>query len=334
MSNVDLYLTPKELAELIGITVPGLRKLIKENNIPVDKQNPRIHKIYPTSVRKIYELRNIDIPKAVISAHIVKGGVGKTTIIHGLASRAAAMGFNVLMIDLDQQANLTTSFNVKARVNQDLTIYELIAENASGSIKIEDVITPITGNLDIIPSNLKVAFLERYFSQHPENYATFFQNLLAPVRNDYDLIFCDCPPALSMYVAAVHCFSDKIIVPVNMDLFSMEGLKITIDHMHDIFEKFKHHPDIHIMINKMDLRHKHLMYAFIERLNLEYKEYLLSNYVSVTKNIDNCIAKSENIWNLPISKTPALQDLHSLLQEILNFGQGRHDTVEASAVIN
>lgn len=320
MNDIDLYLTVKELADILDITVPGLRKIIRDKNIPVDKKNPRIHKIYPESVRKIYELRGKEIPKAVISAHIVKGGVGKTTIIHGLASRASALGFNVLMVDLDQQANLTTSFNIKARANEDLTIYELIAENPNKKIKISDVIVPITSNLDIIPSNLKVAFLERHFAQNAENYATFFSDLFRPIRDNYDLIFFDCPPALSMYVSAVHCFSDKIIIPVNMDLFSMEGLKLTMDHMLEVLDKFGIKPDIYVMINKMDHRHKHLVYAFIDRLNRDYKDYLLSNYISVNKSIDNCVAKSKCIWDLPISKTQALIDMHSLLLEILNFG--------------
>src|SRR4051794_6098628 len=116
--KIDLFLTPKDLAELFGITIQGAHKFLKDNKFPTVVQNSR-HKIYPELMRKIIEFKGIAIPQENIVIHIVKGGTGKTTIGHALASRASAYGFRVLMVDLDQQANLSKSFGVYSRPKLD-----------------------------------------------------------------------------------------------------------------------------------------------------------------------------------------------------------------------
>jgi len=110
-AEIDIFITPTEVADLLKVTVQGLYKQLKEQGITTVRENGR-HKIYPHEMRKLLEVKNLTIPREIVALHIVKGGVGKTTLVHGLGARSSAFGLKTLLIDLDQQANLTTSFGV------------------------------------------------------------------------------------------------------------------------------------------------------------------------------------------------------------------------------
>lgn len=317
---LDLYITPGEAANLFGITVQGLHKQLKENGIQTKVSKNGRHMIYPTEMRKLLEVKNLTIPSAVIALHIVKGGVGKTTLVHGLASRASAYGFRTLMIDLDQQSNLTTSFGVYSTPKEDPTLMDVTTGNFKGKpLTIQESVVQITDFLHIIPANLTIANLDLVLITGNENIATFFERLIRPIRDKYDLIFIDCPPSLSRVTIAAHCYADKIVLPVNLDRFSIDGLELTLDHLTTLLEKYKVEPDLNIVINKFDARQKILGNAVIDALTSAYRDYLMEAYISVSKQIDNSIAKNQCIWSSKLSKNPALEDLNQLLLELLDL---------------
>ena len=140
--KVDLFLSPKELSEAVGVTVQGLHKICKENKVATQEQGSRQHKIYPAEVERILQLRGIKKIKKKIAVHSLKGGVGKTTIVHALASRASQYGFRVLMIDLDKQSNLTNTFGLRdTDYHTFLDIYE---DYKQGNLTVKDSIVKIT----------------------------------------------------------------------------------------------------------------------------------------------------------------------------------------------
>lgn len=318
-NNVDLFITPTELASLLNCTVQGLYRQLKECSIETIRNNGR-HKIYPQEMRKYIQLKHFQVPKEVIALHIVKGGVGKTTIVHGLASRASMYGMRTLMLDLDQQANLSSTFGVYSEPKKDPTLLDVISGNFNGrKLSIEDTIVPITDYLHLIPSNLTIANLDMHLIQGSYNIATFFSNLIKPIKANYDVIFIDCPPALSRVTAAAHCFADRIMLPVNTDRFSIDGLELTMDHLSVIQKNFNVDPQLNIVINKFDARQKILGNAVIDALTSKYKDFLLESYISISKQIDNNIAAHKSIWASKPSKNPALEDLNNLLIEIFNL---------------
>lgn len=319
MTDVDLFMTPSELASLLNLSVQGLYKQLKESQIDTKKANGR-HKIYPYEMRKFIEYKRLFVPNSVIALHIVKGGVGKTTIAHGLASRASAYGFKTLMVDLDQQANLSSTFGIYTEPKKDPTLLDVIMGHINGRrITVREAVVPITDFLHIVPSNLTIANLDLQLIQGTENITNFFEELFEPIREDYDLIFIDCPPALSRVTAAAHCFADRILMPVNTDRFSIDGLELTLDHLSIIQKKFDADPDLCIVINKFDARQKILGNAVIDALTSKYREFLMETYISVSKQIDNNIAAHKSIWASKSSKNPALEDLDNLLIELFQL---------------
>lgn len=319
-TDLDIFLTPSELAPLLKLTIQGLYKQLREADVETKLERNGRHRIYPREMRKFVDAKGYEIPKGVIALHIVKGGVGKTTLAHGLASRASAYGFKTLMVDLDQQANLSTSFGVFSRPKEDPTLLDVTTGSLNGEpVRVEDVVVPLTDFLHIIPANLTIANLDLLLITGNENIGTFFEQILEPIRDDYDLVFIDCPPSLSRVTFAAHCYADTILMPVNMDRFSIDGLELTLDHLSSLQKKYGLDPKLSIVINKFDARQKILGNAVIEALTNNYRDYLMESYISISKQIDNSIAANQCIWEAKASKNPALEDINNLLIEMFDL---------------
>lgn len=321
-STIDLFLTPKDLAELFGITVQGVHKFLKENGFQTTLVNKTRHKIYPALMREILESRGLKVPSCVVVDHIVKGGTGKTTLTHAMASRCSALGMRVLMIDTDQQANLSKSFGVYSKPRVDVTLFEVHAGRLNNRpVTIEDAIVKLTDFLHIIPANLGLANLDLAIIQGTENIGSFFSDMLAPVRDNYDLIFFDCPPSISRVTSAACCYADKVILPINADSYSIEGLHLSTEHLLSIQSKFNKTSDFHIVMNKFDARAK-LAFSLINQLmQSDFKEYLCDTYVSTSKEFDNSIADGHCLWSAKPGKNIALEDINSLVIELFGLKQ-------------
>jgi chromosome partitioning protein len=313
-SNIDLSL--KEIADIFCVSVQAIHKLVKENDVPLIKQG-NSYRITPGAFEAILTIKGIEKVKRTFSSSCVKGGVGKTLLSASLGSRAAMLGHKVLMIDLDQQANLTTAFNFKSVLNETPTLVDVYRGYFQGKkISINDIVVNLAPYLDLIPATLGMAAFETEFNSKTENIGNFFKNLLGPIEDHYDIIWFDCPPALSKITSSAQAYSSTIVVPINTDLFSMDGLELTVDSILSLNSKFGIDPELKIVINKFDARQK-LGFEIINILSKgEYKEYLCENFISISKQIDNCIAARQNIWS-PKFKSPAQENLSNLLLELL-----------------
>lgn len=148
-----------------------------------------------------------------------KGGVGKTTTCINVAAYMALMDKKVLILDLDPQGNATTAVGIKK--NKDLkTIYDLI----DGASAYEDVIQPtIIDNLFIIPSTVDLAGAEVELISIPQR-EKVIKKILDEIKASYDFILIDCPPSLGLITVNALTASDSIIIPLQCEFFSLEGL--------------------------------------------------------------------------------------------------------------
>ena len=160
-----------------------------------------------------------------MSAHKIiflnqKGGVGKTTTAVNVGSALAKEGYKVLLVDLDSQGNLSSSVSVDTSKPG---IYEILAEEADFSA-IQS--TPVN-NLYCLSGGINMAGLA--IELVDENRREFFlKESLAPIANDYDFIFADCPPALDLVTMNALCWADSVIIPMQCEYFAMEGLNLLL----------------------------------------------------------------------------------------------------------
>ncbi len=319
--DLDIYLTPNEVASVLGMKPQGVHKLCHSLDIETKVEGQRNPRIYPEDFLKILSEKGITPEKKIFSVHSVKGGVGKTTMVHALASRASAYGFKVLMVDLDKQANLTNSFGLYPDPEEPVTlfdVYQTLRESKKNIVK--NVIFELTDYLHIIPASLALANFDVSLQMDSPNISRVFKNLLSPVVKQYDLIFLDLAPDFNRITLAAHSFADHAVIPVNMDKFALKGVEMTYDHLDYLYQEFEHSLTKSIVINKFDARHN-LAFEIMSELSAEYQDDLCANAIPISKSIENSIANEDCVWTEKISKSPALEGFENVLKSLLALDQ-------------
>lgn len=330
MEKGNFSLTAIELADALGITLQALHKYCKQNNLEgfVDKR--RLY-LPPEVVRRLADARSLPLQKGIYASHLVKGGVGKTTLTSAIATRAASYGHRVLMIDLDQQGNLGASVGYFAQLKKNPTLFDLYLGGFNGQpIQAKDVVVELHPLLHLIPANLQNAGMDIAIIQNSDNLATLLKKLLAPIAGSYDLIFIDCPPSLSPVTRAACLYADRIILPITPDQFALDGLNYTMEHLVKLYEKFPHDPELHVVINKFDARSK-LSFGVVDSIQKTYPDTLCEGYVSINKDIDNAHAQRVNIWGYATKKSSIKEDIDSLVRELLGLSEWKQQTAAAKS---
>jgi len=148
-----------------------------------------------------------------------KGGVGKTTTAVNLAAAIGAQGFRVLLADIDPQGNATTGLGINKK-KLTCSSYEVLI----GGRKAEDaVLATQFSNVWLLPSSMNLAGAELELVELPQRESKL-KHALAMVRDDFDFIFMDCPPALGLITINALCASDTVMVPIQCEYFALEGL--------------------------------------------------------------------------------------------------------------
>lgn len=167
-----------------------------------------------------------------------KGGVGKTTTAVNLSSCVAALGKKVLIIDLDPQGNTTSGYGVTKR-SVDAGVYELLI----GEAKAEDVIRKTEYRADLIPSNTRLAGAALELVDVPERQACL-RKALAPITDNYDFIFIDCPPSLDLLTLNGLCACDSVLIPIQCEYYALEGLSELMSTLKTVRKKFNPYLEI------------------------------------------------------------------------------------------
>ena len=196
----------------------------------------------------------------IISVINQKGGVGKTTTVINLAAGLSSQGKKILVIDLDPQGNATTGLGLSNLENSSETIYGVL----NGTKSISEVIKKTKfENLDIITSNVDLSGLEVETAGDSKR-AFILKDKLTAYLNDskksnrnYDYIFTDCPPSLSLLTVMALVSSNSLIVPLQTEFFALEGLTQLIKTIERI--KVSLNPELQIrgiLLTMYDKRNK------------------------------------------------------------------------------
>ncbi len=157
----------------------------------------------------------------VISIANQKGGVGKTTTAVNLAASLAEENKKVLLIDADPQSNATTNLGFK-RSDYEFNIYHVLI----GSKKISEIIlnTQIE-NLKLAPSNIGLVGIEKeFYGGRSKKRELILSRSIEEIRDNYDYIIIDSPPALGPITINALSASDSVIIPIQCEFFALEGL--------------------------------------------------------------------------------------------------------------
>ena len=177
----------------------------------------------------------------VIAIANQKGGVGKSTTSINLSACLAEKGKKVLLIVMDSQGNTTSGFGFEKN-ELDKTVYEVLREEVS----IEEAIIPVEEcfeNLFLIPANRNLAGAEIELVTR-ENMQHILKKQLEPIKDEYDFIVIDCPPALGMLTVNAMTAADSVLVPIQCEFYALDGLSQLIYTIELIQESLN--PDLYI----------------------------------------------------------------------------------------
>ena len=224
-----------------------------------------------------------------ISVANQKGGVAKTTTVVSLGAALAKRGENVLLIDLDAQANLTLALGVNP-----LNLHKSIANVLLNLDPLTNVLRHSgTLRLDLVPSNAEMAMSERFLPIRNE-----YENLLRNSFNGsspYDYVLFDCPPSLGAVTMNALQASQMLIVPTQAEYFSLSALRNTLGFVRRVREQGNPNLIYRILLTMFDMRnrvHRNL------RLQLEttFNEGLFQNIIGVDTKL-----RESSLVGMPIT---------------------------------
>lgn len=160
----------------------------------------------------------------VISLINQKGGVGKTTTSINLSASLALLNKKILLVDLDPQCNATTGIGLN-KGNIEKSIYNVL--NGTATIE-ETILKTKYKNLYVLPANLNLAGIDIELEQDSAskriNKAEILKHHINRIKEDYDFVIIDCPPALGLITTNALTSSDSVIIPVQCEYFALEGI--------------------------------------------------------------------------------------------------------------
>ena len=210
----------------------------------------------------------------IIAVTNQKGGVGKTTSSINISAALAHLGYKVLLVDIDSQANASTGVGVY-KGDAKRTIFDLLVDDLDPT---SAILATSEENLYLLPSSQELSGIDALIMNDRKREFKL-KEVLKIVKVDYDFIIVDCPPSLGLLTINALTAADSTLIPVQCEYYALEGLTQLLNTIRIVQKRLNPNLSIEgVLLTMLDTRTK-LGKDVIDEVRLYFKEKVFNTII-------------------------------------------------------
>ena len=241
-----------------------------------------------------------------------KGGVGKTKTSMNLAAGLSYVGKRVLLVDFDPQGNASSGIGAN-KVGYTKSVYHVLI----GTDSVKDVaVTLQMPPLDVLPATIDLAGAEMDMAQYEIGKERLLKNKLDAVKDEYDYIIIDCPPALGSLNTNALTAADSVMIPVQCEYYALEGLTQLLSTIRMVQKLWNPKLSIEgVLLTMFDVRTK-LSVEVQQEVRKYFKEKVYKCYIPRNVRLSEAPSRESSIFEYD-TKSEGAKAYAELVKEVI-----------------